>query len=196
MGKGIKKQGNSNQAIARVSVRDVIVPVELDAKEMLSAKIGQELPLINATGITDGDYVEFSIVYDSATQLMVADKAQKVPGIKSTFISKQTINEITVNPNEAVLISESTVTDKVVLNGGFVVIESSTIQKIKDDNASSSLSVLLFSSTVNENIKIDNAANVTFVAHDCTFNDNVSFSKNDPVILCTDNCRFKKLSVK
>lgn len=196
MGKGIKRKGNSNQAIARVSVRDVIVPIELDAKEMLSAKIGQELPLINATGITDGDYVEFSIVYDSATQLMVADKAQKVPGIKSTFLNKQTINEITVNPNEAVLISESTVTDKIVLNGGFVVIESSSIQKIKDDNASSSLSVVLFSSTVNENIKIDNAANVTFVAHDCTFNDNVSFSKNDPVILCTDNCRFKKLSVK
>lgn len=196
MGKGIKRKGNSNQAIARISIRDVIVPIELDAKEMLSAKIGQELPLINATGITDGDYVEFSIVYDSATQLMVADKAQKVPGIKSTFLNKQTINEITVNPNEAVLISESTVTDKIVLNGGFVVIESSSIQKIKDDNASSSLSVVLFSSTVNENIKIDNAANVTFVAHDCTFNDNVSFSKNDPVILCADNCRFKKLSVK
>ncbi|GAB4205607.1 MAG: hypothetical protein Fur0023_14590 [Bacteroidia bacterium] len=194
MGKGIKKK---NILTMRSGNVDVVVPIELNSNEMQLARIGSEILLTNASGINDGDYIQFELTWDSQNNVIVADKPQRDPNIKSTVYNNQTIDTLTVNPDEAVLITGTTVTDKIIIKGGILVIGgNSTIEKIKDEGNPSSVSMVLLQSTVNKEVRLNETNNVVFVANGSAFNDNVVIAKNDPTVLCVSDCRIKKLAVK
>ncbi|MEW6773867.1 MAG: hypothetical protein AB1304_07700 [Bacteroidota bacterium] len=195
MGKGIKRKIDVvSGSSARIT--DTVIITELNQNEIQLARIGTEIPLLNANSISDGDYVEFTLIFDNNSQMIVGDKPQRDATVKSSVYNNQSISNITVNRNEVVLIINKSQVGEIEVNGGIIVSDDSIIEKIKDGNTPSDMTILLHNTQVTKDIKINGGATVIFVAHSSTFNENIKFSQNNPKILCLSDCNVNKLTVK
>jgi len=195
MGKGIKMKDKFN---ARTASNESVIVTELTPQEMNLARIGSEITLVNGSNFNDGDYIEFMLITNAQNNTIVADKAQKIPNVKTTLIdSQQLANPVYVGKDEVVYIVNSSVQADIIINGGILLLESSNIDKIKDETPAGSFTVITIKSTVNDVIKFNtqNSA-INFVAQSSIFN-NFKFSNIVPVIFCLSECTINgKLTIK
>lgn len=182
----------------RTTPYESVIVTELTPEEMNLARIGSEIILVNGSSFNDGDYIEFTLITNPQNNTIVADKVQKILNVKTTLIdSQQLTTPVSIGKDEVVYIVNSSIQADIIITGGILLLESSSINKIKDDRSASSFTVITIKSTVNDAIKFDvqNSA-INFVAQSSIFN-SVKFDNIVPLIFCLSECTINgKMTIK